>query len=180
MIVEHVASLLLLSFALGMDAFSVSLGMGMQAVRLKHAFFAGIVVGIFHMLMPGLGMVLGTWLSDSASTWAAVAGGFLLLGLGFYTIFASFAEKRSAAHTLVGAGLWIFAVSVSIDSFPVGFSLGLNDTAIIISILSFGVASTVLTWAGFIIGRRASGLLGTYSELLGGSILCALGLYAIF
>ncbi|MFD2922931.1 manganese efflux pump MntP family protein [Halobacillus naozhouensis] len=178
--IEQAASLVLLSFALGMDAFSVSLGMGMQAVRLKHAFFAGIVVGLFHMFMPGLGIILGSWLSSNASTWAAVAGGFLLFGLGCYTIFASFAEKRSAAHSLVGAGLWIFAISVSIDSFPVGFSLGLHQTAIIVSVLSFGVVSTVLTWAGFVLGRRASGLLGTYSELLGGSILCALGLYAIF
>ncbi|MGP4077168.1 manganese efflux pump MntP [Halobacillus sp. K22] len=177
---EQITGLVLLSLALGLDAFSVSLGMGLQAIRLKHAFFAGIVVGIFHMLMPGLGMALGQWLSNSASEWAAVGGGLLLFCLGSYTVFASFTDKHNAAYTLAGAGMWLFALSVSIDSFPVGFSLGLRESEVFVSIFSFGLFSMLLTWAGFVIGRRASGLLGVYSELLGGSILCALGLHAIF
>ncbi|MBA2175263.1 manganese efflux pump [Halobacillus locisalis] len=177
---EQVTSLVLLSIALGLDAFSVSLGMGMQSVRLKHAFIAGIVVGIAHIVMPGLGMLLGQWMSSGVSQWATVAGGAMLFGLGSYTVFASLTEKHSAAYTLAGAGLWLFALSVSIDSFPVGFSLGLRDAEVWVSVLSFGLFSMALTWAGFVLGRRAGALLGTYSELLGGSILCALGLNAIF
>ena len=177
---EQVTSLILLSIALGLDAFSVSLGMGLQAIRLRHAFFAGIVIGAFHILMPGLGILLGNWLSDSASEWATLAGGVMLFGLGSYAVFASFTEKHSVSYTMTGIGVWLFALSVSIDSFPVGFSLGLREAEVLISVLSFGLFSMVLTWTGFIIGRRAGGLLGTYSELLGGSILCALGLNAIF
>lgn len=177
---EHWTSLLLLSVALGLDAFSVSLGMGLQAIRLKHAFSAGIVVGVFHVIMPGLGMLLGHWLSSSASQWTTLGGGILLFGLGSYTVFASLSEKQSTAYTLAGAGVWLFALSVSIDSFPVGFSLGLRDSEFWISVLAFGWFSMFLTWTGFVVGRRAGVLLGTYSELLGGSILCALGLYTIF
>lgn len=164
---EQLVSLVLLSIALGLDAFSVSLGMGMQAVRLKHAFFAGIVIGAFHILMPGLGMVLGQWLSGTASEFAAFAGGVMLFGLGAYTVFASFTEKHSVSYRITGVGLWLFALSVSIDSFPVGFSLGLRDAEVILSVLSFGLFSMLLTWAGFVIGRRAGSLLGTSSELLG-------------
>ncbi|WP_079477942.1 manganese efflux pump MntP [Halobacillus salinus] len=177
---EQWTSLVLLSVALGLDAFSVSLGMGLQRVRLKHAFSAGIVVGGAHVVMPGLGMLLGDWLSDSASQWTTLGGGILLFGLGSYTVFASLSEKQSTGYTLAGAGIWLFALSVSIDSFPVGFSLGLRDSEFWISVLSFGFFSMVLTWTGFVVGRRAGALLGTYSELLGGSILCALGLYTIF
>ncbi|RWZ58971.1 hypothetical protein EQV77_08440 [Halobacillus fulvus] len=177
---EQLSSLLLLSIALGMDAFSVSLGMGMQVVRLKHACFAGIVVGLAHMLMPGLGMVLGHIMSASVSQWTTLAGGLMLFCLGSYTVFATFSEKNIPTYTLAGAGVWLFAMSVSLDSFPVGFSLGLRDGAVLLSILSFGIFSMVLTWAGFLLGRRAGVLLGTYSELLGGSILCALGLNAMF
>ncbi|UOQ45344.1 manganese efflux pump MntP family protein [Halobacillus salinarum] len=180
LLLEEITPIILLSFALGMDAFSVALGMGMQAVRLKYAFYAGITVGVFHMIMPGLGIALGQWLSNNVSQWASFAGGFLLFCLGSYTIFACLAEKHSTAYTLSGAGLWLFALSVSIDSFPVGFTLGLRHSAMLISIMAFGIMSMVLTWAGFIVGRRTSSLLGTYSEILGGSILCGLGLYAIF
>ncbi|MGI8316608.1 manganese efflux pump MntP [Halobacillus mangrovi] len=177
---EHVSSLMLLSLALGLDAFSVALGMGLQSVRLKHAFFSGIVVGIFHMIMPGLGMYFGNWLSSSASEWASLGGGLLLFCIGSYAVFASFTEKHSVAYTLYGAGIWLFALSVSIDSFPVGFSLGLRGSEVLVSVLSFGLFSMGLTWAGFIVGRHASSWLGTYSELLGGAILCSLGLYTIF
>ncbi|QAS53296.1 manganese efflux pump MntP [Halobacillus litoralis] len=177
---EQLTSLILLSIALGLDAFSVSLGMGLQAVRLKHAFVAGIVIGVFHIFMPGLGILLGKWLSVSASEWATLAGGVMLFGLGAYAVFASFTEKHSFSYRMTGVGIWLFALSVSIDSFPVGFSIGLREAEVWIYVLSFGVFSMVLTWAGFIIGRRAGSLLGTYSELLGGSILCALGLNAIF
>lgn len=177
---EQIASLILLSIALGLDAFSVSLGMGMQRVRLKHIFLAGIVVGSFHMFMPGLGMLLGNWLSASASEWASLAGGTMLFCLGSYTVFASFTEKHSTAYVITGAGLWLFALSVSLDSFPVGFSLGIRGAGAWISLFSFGLFSMFLTWTGFLAGRHAGVLLGRYSELLGGSILCALGLHALF
>ncbi|WP_226582492.1 manganese efflux pump MntP family protein [Halobacillus litoralis] len=173
-------SLILLSLALGLDAFSVSLGMGMQAVRLKYVFLTGVAIGAFHIIMPGFGMLLGQWFSESASDWATLAGGAMLFGLGAYAVFASFAEKHSFSYRLSGIGFWLFALSVSIDSFPVGFSLGLSDADVIISVVSFGLFSMLLTWTGFIIGRHAGAMLGRYSELLGGSILCALGLNAIF
>ncbi|WP_235001518.1 manganese efflux pump [Halobacillus sp. Marseille-P3879] len=177
---ENITSIILLSIALGMDAFSISLGMGMQSVRLKYIGIAGLLVGLLHMIMPGLGILLGKWLFVNVSEWASLAGGFLLLTLGTYTVLASFTEKHSPAHSMAGFGLWIFAFSVSIDSFPVGFSLGLNNMNVVVSIASFGMMSMFLTWVGFLVGRRATSYVGAYSEILGGSILCALGLYTIF
>jgi len=38
------------------------------------------------------------------------------------------------------------------------------------------LAAMILTWSGLLIGRKIQGLLGLYSEILGGSILCAFGL----
>ncbi|MFC7062259.1 manganese efflux pump MntP family protein [Halobacillus seohaensis] len=178
--IENVTSLILLSVALGMDAFSVSLGMGMQSVRWKHIGMAGLLVGFLHMLMPGLGILLGKWLFINISEWASLAGGFLLLTMGAYTVFASFTERHSPAHSIAGVGLWVFAFSVSIDSFPIGFSLGLHNINVLISIVSFGIMSTLLTWMGFFVGKRATTYVGAYSEIFGGSILCALGLYTIF
>lgn len=177
---EQLSSLLLLSIALGLDAFSVSLGIGMQAVRMKYVLLTGLAIGLFHIFMPGLGMLLGQWLSAGASEWAELAGGFMLFGLGAYTVFASFTEKHAVSYRLSGIGFWLFALSVSIDSFPVGFSLGLREADVMITIASFGLFSMLLTWTGFLIGRRAGAVMGIYSELLGGSILCALGLYSIF
>ncbi|MCP3033214.1 manganese efflux pump [Halobacillus sp. A1] len=177
---ENLASIILLSIALGMDAFSVSLGMGMQSVRLKFIGIAGLLVGLLHMVMPGLGMLLGKWLFANVVEWASLAGGLLLLTMGVYTVLASFTEKKSPVHTITGFGMWIFAFSVSIDSFPIGFSLGLNNISAYFAMISFGMMSTLLTWLGFLVGKRVTSYVGAYSEIFGGSILCALGLYTIF
>ena len=72
-----------------------------------------------------------------------------------------------------GSGLLLFAVGVSLDSFSVGLSLGMNGSNPFLVTL-FGVFSTVLTWAAA--GRKVQSWLGSYSEALGGAILIGFGL----
>ena len=45
-------TLSIMAFALGMDAFSVGLGMGMIQLRFRQILYIGLVIGIFHMFMP--------------------------------------------------------------------------------------------------------------------------------
>ena len=76
----------------------------------------------------------------------------------------------------VGKGLWLFALSVSLDSFSVGLTLGIYGAKTMVTILSFGLAAMILTWSGLLIGKKIQGLLGVYSEIFGGSILFIFGL----
>ncbi|MFC4558087.1 manganese efflux pump MntP family protein [Virgibacillus kekensis] len=175
-----VVSLGFMAIALGMDAFSVSLGLGMQEVRLKRIAVVGMVIGLFHMLMPFLGIVLGQVISTQIGNMANLIGGLLLVGIGAQMIFSAFNHGTKKLVQPVGAGLFFFALSVSLDSFSVGLSLGLSEVKTVIALLLFGAASMVLTWAGMILGRKVHGLLGAYSEILGGSILCAFGLKILF
>ena len=50
--IGEIVTLLLMAFALGMDAFSVGLGMGMFKLRLRQIFKIGITIGLFHVWMP--------------------------------------------------------------------------------------------------------------------------------
>ena len=180
----EIITLLLMAFALGMDAFSVGLGMGMFKLRLKQIFFIGLTVGFFHMWMPLLGMIAGRFISDQFGTFATYAGGLLLILLGIQMFIPGkmgeegTQEKRLLAP--VGKGLLIFALGVSLDSFSVGLTLGIYGAKTLLTILSFGAAATFLTWAGLLLGRKIQGVLGMYSEILGGSILCAFGLKLLF
>ncbi|MDC3416746.1 manganese efflux pump MntP family protein [Aquibacillus salsiterrae] len=176
----EIISLFFVATALGMDAFSVGLGMGMQALRLKRIFFVGVTVGMFHIAMPFIGILLGQFISTKLEGFAVVAGGLLLFGLGAYMLLNSFNQDDEPAISPVGFGLIAFALSVSLDSFSVGLSLGMSGVKIFLALVLFGVVSMVLTWAGLLLGRKAKGLLGIYSELLGGSILCAFGLNILF
>jgi manganese efflux pump family protein len=173
-------TLILMAFALGMDAFSVGLGMGMFNLRLRQIFKIGITIGIFHVWMPLLGMIAGKFLSNQFGTIATYIGGGLLLVLGVQMIWSSFKKEDSSVITPVGFGLIVFAFSVSLDSFSVGLTLGIYQAKTVLVLICFGVAATLLTWMGLLIGRKVQHWLGGYSELLGGSILLAFGLKLLF
>jgi manganese efflux pump family protein len=169
-------TLILMAFALGMDAFSVGLGMGMFRLTKRHIFKIGVTIGLFHVWMPLLGMVAGRFLSEQFGAIAGYIGGFLLILLGVQMIWSSFKEDEATLLSPVGKGLFIFALSVSLDSFSVGLTLGIYGARTALVLICFGAAAMVLTWAGLIVGRKVQGWLGTYSVALGGSILLAFGI----
>ncbi|TMN22008.1 manganese efflux pump [Lentibacillus cibarius] len=173
-------SIMFMAIALGMDAFSVSLGLGMQQLRLKRIAFIGVVIGIFHIIMPFIGILLGQAISGQFGDYTTLIGGLLLFGIGAQMFFSAFNYESPKLVQPAGMGLLFFALSVSLDSFSVGLSLGMSEVRTVVTLLSFATASMVLTWAGMILGRKVHGLLGVYSEMLGGSILCGFGLYVLF
>lgn len=74
-IVNEIYTLSVVAFAVGMDAFSVSLGMGMIPIRLRQIFRIGLLVGTFHILMPLVGMITGKLLSEQLGALATYIGG---------------------------------------------------------------------------------------------------------
>lgn len=175
-LIGEMITLIIMAFALGMDAFSVGLGMGMLRLRLRQIMKIGITIGLFHVLMPLLGMLTGHFLSDRFGEIAAWIGGGLLILLGLQMFWSSFKEQEKTLITPVGMGLLVFALSVSLDSFSVGLTLGIYGAKIVMVLVCFGVGACMLTWLGLLLGRKVQGWLGTYSEALGGSILMAFGI----
>lgn len=184
MIENHVGettSIIFMAVALSMDAFSISLGLGMQQLRLKRVAIIGLVFGIFHILLPFIGIIIGKVLSVKIGQFAIVAGGFLLFGIGVLMILNAFTnDEIDSTIQPYGIGLLFLALSVSIDSFPVGLSLGMSGVKTALVLVLFGLFSTCVTWIGLLFGRKVRRVLGAYSEILGGSILLAFGLKIIF
>ncbi|PMC37437.1 hypothetical protein CJ195_11825 [Bacillus sp. UMB0899] len=174
--VGELLTLLIMALALGMDAFSVGLGMGLIRLRFRQIFYIGITIGIFHIWMPLVGMLIGRLLSDTFGTIATLLGGTLLILLGIQMVFASFKKDEDPFITPVGFGLIVFALSVSLDSFSVGLSLGIYGAKTFLTVAIFGLVSMVLTWLGLLVGKRVQNWLGSYSEALGGTILLAFGI----
>ena len=170
-IIGELVTIIIMAFVLGMDAFSISLGMGMYRLRFKQMLNIGLIVGIFHILMPLLGMIAGRFLSEKFDAVASYIGGGLLLILGVQMIWSSLRKESESLITPVGFGLLLFALSVSLDSFSVGLTLGIYGARTLLVLIFFGAGAMLLSWLGLIIGRRVQGLLGQYSEVLGGAIL---------
>jgi manganese efflux pump family protein len=167
-----------MAFALGMDAFSLAIGMGMLGLRYKHIFKIGITIGAFHVIMPFLGIVIGKFLTQYFGFLAIIIGGALLIILGLQMLYSALFSDEHNERILQpkGIGLLLFALSVSVDSFSVGLSLGMIGAKTVITLLSFGFMSMALSWLGLIIGKKVQGYIGVYGELLGGCILLGFGI----
>ncbi|MDE5414686.1 manganese efflux pump MntP [Alkalihalobacterium chitinilyticum] len=161
--------------ALGMDAFSVALGMGLVGLRYRQMFKIGIVIGGFHIIMPLLGIVTGKLVSNYFGLFATYLGGGLLLFLGLQMSISSLKKDGGRMMKPIGFGLIIFALSVSLDSFSAGLSLGMLGAKTVIAVAAFGLMSMILSWTGLVMGSRFKGIIGSYGELLGGLILMGFG-----
>src|SRR5699024_10879512 len=137
----ELVSISFMAFALGMDAFSVSLGLGMRQLRLKRIAFIGVIIGLAHIIMPFIGFFLGLFISAQIGQYTILVGGLLLTGIGVHMIFSAFHEKSLPIIQTAGIGLIIFSLSVSMDSFSVGLSLGMSGVKVVVAVLMFGFVS---------------------------------------
>ncbi|RPF54097.1 manganese efflux pump MntP family protein [Aquisalibacillus elongatus] len=175
---ESLISVILLSIAVGMDAFSVSLSVGLMQVRLRFVAFFILMVGLFHILMPLAGVTLGHLLSHKLGVIAQVVGGWILIIIGAQMIFSMLLEKEMVRNMRV-AGFLILAFTVSLDSFSVGLSLGMFGLHQVAIILLFGMTSMLMASLGIIFAKSGQTIFGRYSEALGGLVLIVLGLQMV-
>jgi putative Mn2+ efflux pump MntP len=170
-------TIIIMAIALGLDAFSLGIGIGMKGIRLMDIFKTSIIIGVFHVIMPLMGMFMGQYVSLLLGNVAAAAGGCLLILLGSHMVYSSI--RGEEATSFDQRSLWsltIFALSVSIDSFSVGVSLGMFATDIVLTVLIFGLFGGLLSIAGLMVGRRVNGWVGEYGEAFGGLILLGFGI----
>ncbi|MCM3747611.1 manganese efflux pump MntP family protein [Paenibacillus pasadenensis] len=172
-------TLLIMALALGMDAFSLGVGIGMRGIRLLDVLKLSAVIALFHVIMPLLGIVAGQYMSLLLGHVAALMAGLLLILLGGHMLLASLrgeSDTPSFADHRTTGGLMLFALSVSVDSFSVGISLGMFAADVLMTLLFFGLAGGLMSVLGLLAGRRIGRSLGSYGEAAGGAILLTFGI----
>jgi putative Mn2+ efflux pump MntP len=170
-------TILVMAVALGMDAFSLGIGIGLKGVRIRDVLKLSSIIAVFHVLMPLGGMITGQYVSGLLGGIATSAAGALLLLLGGNMVYSSLRGEAvdSIDHRTVW-GMLVFSFSVSIDSFSVGVSLGMFSAHLLLTVLMFGFFGGLMSVMGLLLGRKASSSMGGYGEALGGVILFAFGL----
>ncbi|MDA8353752.1 MAG: manganese efflux pump [Firmicutes bacterium] len=171
-------TLLMISVALGMDAFSLGIGVGMKGLGIPNILKISGTIGLFHFLMPLVGISMGQYLGQLVENIAVITGGGLLCALGVNMIWQAF---RSGAgddsfNIATTSGVMLFSLSVSLDSLSAGFSLGLFEADRILTVLLFGCVGGLMACFGMWLGRHVGGWVGDYGEVVGGMILITLGL----
>ena len=175
----ELVTLVFMAGALALDAFSVCLGLGMQQIRLKRILWISLVIGAFHIMMPFIGILMGKMVAAPFESYAQLIGGALLVFIGAQMFFGAFTEEKKLIFQPAGFGLLILSFTVSLDSFTVGFGLGITGVHVALALILFGASSAMLSCIALLIGRHVQGFLGRYSELLGGSILFGFGLFIL-
>ncbi|SDF88760.1 Putative Mn2+ efflux pump MntP [Fontibacillus panacisegetis] len=174
-------TILLMAIALGMDAFSLGIGVGMRGVQRRDVIRIGSGVALFHVLMPLLGIFAGQYVGLLLGHLSRYVSGGLLLLLGSHMIISSI--KGSGFQPInhrTYFGVMLFSLSVSIDSFSVGVSLGMFHSNLMLTVLAFGLLGGLMSIIGLALGSGVSRSLGEYGEAAGGAILLAFGLMFIF
>jgi len=173
-----VFEVLLLSFALAMDAFAVSIGLGVKRKEFDKmlALKAALFFGIFQALMPFIGHMasLGVGsLIESIDHWVA----FLLLSLiGGKMLYESFGENTEDEISIItNKVLLILAIATSIDAMAAGFTLNLLDFNPYISMIIIGVVTFLFSFVGVFIGSKGGSFLEDKAEKLGGVVLIGIG-----
>ena len=174
-------TIMMLAFALGFDAFSLGIGIGLRGVRYRHMFSFSFVVALFHMLLPIGGMLTGKMMSELFGEMATVVAGVLLAFLGINMIYNAFKEEKQSILNISSFwGMLLVGLSVSIDSFSVGITLGMMISNVWLTILIFGFCGGMMSLLGLGLGKKVKQSLGEYGEALGGVVLVVFGVYFIF
>ena len=183
-----IISLLAISVALSMDAFSVSICKGLVTKKfsLKTALLCGLWFGGFQALMPIIGYFLGAQfehLIKSFDHWIAFG---LLLVIGVNMIREALSEEESTdngqqttAECACGCTgfktMLMMAIATSIDALAVGVSFAFLSVDLWKSVAVIGITTFLFSFAGVRIGNIFGSRYSKVAEITGGVILILLG-----
>jgi len=182
-------TVLLIAFALSLDAFATSISCGVKLRRIQLGPFLKIAgtFGIFQALMPLLGWSLGRFIKDYIQAfdhWIAFAVFFVLALKTLYDAFWGHESEEEGkckeCQCQNYSCLFFLAVATSIDAFVIGLVFALYNVNLIWSILLIGVVTFAISLLGCFIGNRARHYMGKWSEIIAGVILLVLAFKALF
>jgi len=174
------AEILLLAVALGMDAFSVALGVGVVVSERRQVFRLSWHFGLFQFLMPLVGWQAARLLSPRIGAFGNWVGAGLLFLIGGRMLQEGLRRGKgrsdeSRMDPTRGWSLVGLSVATSIDALGVGFGFGLVQADLFRACVVIGQAALVMTWLGLRLGKVLGDRLGAFAEVLGGGVLVLLG-----
>ena len=169
----------LIALALSMDAFAVSvtLGLSQDKLKLKHIMLPALFFGFFQALMPLLGFLGGSLLAERIKSFDHWIAFILLSFLGGKMIKDSFSkEERKEENPFLLVKLLLLALATSIDALAAGVTFAFFTINIFYAIMITGFTTFIVSMAGVITGRLFDSSLKSRAELIGGAILIIIGL----
>lgn len=189
-------SVLILALALSIDAFSVSLTVGMcgNSISTYHKLRYYTIIGLFHVFMMFIGWYGGSWIVKFLSEYDHWISFVLLSYLGLKMIKdgvgADSDEDVDPNRYTTLTKTFMFGFALSVDAIVAGVTLSAEKidiissqsqtiNAIIASVIT-GITAFLITWLGVSVGCKTGKYLGRYSTIIGGFVLIFLGTRVLF
>ena len=155
-------SIFFIGLALSMDAFGLSIGIGMQKISKRTFILLPLCVAVFHFLMPMLG--------NSPS--------FLMVAVFFYLSIMMFVTRNNEDNVILKSFISILftAFSVSIDSLTIGLGLSSITNHYIASSIIFSTCAGCLTYIGLMTGKYSKKCLKKEANVFGSVLLFILAI----
>lgn len=175
---DAILTCFLVAVSLSMDAFSLALIYGTCAIGKKNELLLSIIVGLFHFLMPLLGLGFGSILMQYFIFDLELLVAILFFIIGIEMIIST--RKEEKTNVFIGlVHFLLFGLSVSIDSFTTGIGMAvISNNYITISVL-FMVVSGIFTYIGLGFGNKLSKKIGKYATICGGILMCLLAIFRL-
>jgi len=167
-----------------MDAFAVAVaaGLTLPKVTARHVFRLAWHFGFFQFLMPVVGWLAGTRLSQYVAAfdhWVAFALLAFIGGKMIYEAFFLSPQRRAAADPTRGWTLLILSIATSIDALAVGLTLAFLQVAVWTPAVIIGIVAAAMTAVGICFGSRLGARWQKGAEVAGGIILILIGIRII-
>ena len=172
--------LVITAVALSMDAFAVAIckGLSLDRVRPKHMAITGAWFGGFQGLMPLIGFFLGSLFAGYITEFDHWIAFVLLALIGANMIKESFEGDACPADASFGFKTMLtMAIATSIDALAVGVSFALlPDVSIVSAVALIALITFTLSAIGVKVGSLFGAKYKSKAELVGGIVLCLMGL----
>lgn len=172
-------SILVIACSLALDAVSVSVAGGIktQKARAKDALKIALFFGAFHTVMPLIGWLIGHSVSDTIAGYSNWVGFVLLSAIGLKMIQEAFRDTsvKESFNIMSTKTLLMLSVAISIDALIVGITLPYLDLPPLASAFVIGLVTFILSFVGFIFGKKLGSFFEGKVEVIGGLALIAVG-----
>lgn len=173
-----ILKIFVVALSLGLDVFAVSIGVGMRGAATALKVRIGIAFASAEVIMNLIGAGLGKLAGDLIGSVAGYIGFAALIGVGFYMIYEAVreAEQKEPLDMSRGWGLFLGALSISLDSLGIGFSILYIGVPLALSLAVIFVVSIGATALGLTLGRALGRRVEEGAELWSGIILVLTGI----
>lgn len=168
----------MIAVSLSMDAFSLSLAYGTLSLEKKEMKQLSIIVGIYHFVMPLIGMTIGSMVLKFLPVHPDVVICIVLTIIGIQMMIESTKEEKIDKKMNLVESL-IFGFAVSVDSFSVGVGLKGLTNHFVLAALLFSLFSFLFTKLGLRLGKKCHERLGNLATRVGGIGLILIGLICL-